>query len=245
MRTAQAIRAGSAAQGADGLGPQQLRYAYFPGEEPRAPASQPQTIALVDPYNDLGAEADLRVYDEEFALPDCTAANGCFEQVNQKAATGPAVSEQRGERHEAELLCEDESAPEGEREVACVAVEEADGWSLEMSLDVEMAHAVCQNCHIVLVEAENSEHASLEAAEETAASPRSEGGTGASEVSNSWGAGEPAFDSEAFNHPGVVLDRLRAVTAAICGWKGLRGRMRSRCTTCRFAARRLGRRHRA
>jgi hypothetical protein len=88
MRTAQAIRAGSAAQGAYGLGPQQLRNAYFPGEEPRAPASQPQTIALVDPYNDLGAEADLRVYDEEFGLPECSAANGCFEQVNQDGEKG-------------------------------------------------------------------------------------------------------------------------------------------------------------
>ena len=96
MRTAHAISAGSAAEGADGLGPQQLRNAYFPGEEPKAPVSQPQTIALVDPYNDLGAEADLRVYDDEFSLPACTAANGCFEQVNQNGGKGKsAVSEQR------------------------------------------------------------------------------------------------------------------------------------------------------
>jgi Subtilase family len=206
MRTAQAITAGSAAQGADGLGPQQLRNAYFPGEEPRAPASQPQTIAIVDAYNDLGAEADLNVYDEGFALPACSAADGCFEQVNQKGEKGnlPFPSSV-GERHAAELLCEDESAPEGEREAACEAVEEADGWSLEMSLDIEMAHAICQNCHIVLVEAENSEHTSLEAAEETAARPRGGGGVGADEVSNSWGGDEPASDGEAFNHPGVVV----------------------------------------
>jgi subtilase family protein len=206
MRTAQAIRAGSAAQGAYGLGPQQLRNAYFPGEEPRAPASQPQTIAIVDAYNDLGAEADLNVYDEGFALPACSAADGCFEQVNQKGEKGnlPFPSSV-GERQAAELLCEDESAPEGEREAACEAVEEADGWSLEMSLDIEMAHAICQNCHIVLVEAENSEHTSLEAAEETAARPRGGGGVGADEVSNSWGGDEPASDGEAFNHPGVVV----------------------------------------
>jgi|HubBroStandDraft_6_1064221.scaffolds.fasta_scaffold10983_2 hypothetical protein len=206
MRTAQAIRAGSAAQGAYGLGPQQLRNAYFPGEEPRAPASQPQTIALVDAYNDLGAEADLRAYDEEFALPECSAANDCFEQVNQEGEKGnPPFPSSVGERHEAELPCEDESAPEGEREAACEAVEEADGWSLEMSLDIEMAHAICQNCHIVLVEAENSKIASLEAAEETAARPRGDGGVGATEVSNSWGGVEPASDGEAFNHPGVVI----------------------------------------
>ncbi len=206
MRTAQTIEAGSAAQGAYGLGPQQLRNAYFPGEEPRAPAAQPQTIAIVDPYNDLGAEADLRVYDQEFTLPECSAANGCFEQVNQKGEKGnPPFPGSVGKRHEAELLCEDASAPAGQSEAACEEVEEADGWALETSLDIEMAHAICQNCHIVLVQPENSKIASMEAAEDTAARPRGSGGVGATEVSNSWGAGEPASDSEAFNHPGVVV----------------------------------------
>jgi hypothetical protein len=211
MRTTQAIRAASAAQGAYGLGPQQLRNAYFPGEEPRAPASQPQTIAIVDPYNDLEAEADLKVYDEEFALPACSGANGCFEQVNQNGEKGkPPFPSSLGERHEAELLCEDGNEPDSE--AACENVELADGWSLEISLDIEMAHAICQNCHIVLVEAQDSAGASLEAAEETAARPRSERGVGAGEISNSWGGSEPASDSEAFNHPGVV------VTAASGDW---------------------------
>jgi hypothetical protein len=219
MRTAQAISAGSPAQGADGLGPQQLRNAYFSGEEPKAPVSQPQTIALVDPYNDLGAEADLGVYDEAFSLPACTGANGCFEQVDQDGSKGNLPFPSNfAERHDAESLCEDAAAPESQREAACEAVEEADGWSLEMSLDIEMAHAICQNCHIVLVEADNSERASLEATEDTAARSHGEGGVGATEVSNSWGTGEPAFDSEAFNHPGVV------VTAASgdCGYLGRR-----------------------
>ncbi|HVR06168.1 MAG TPA: S8 family serine peptidase [Solirubrobacteraceae bacterium] len=218
MRTAQAIRAGSAAQGADGLGPRQLRDAYFPGEEPQAPAAQPQTIALVDPYNDLEAEADLGVYDEEFGLPACSAADGCFEQVNQNGEKGkPPFPGSVGERHEAESLCEDANAPENESEAACEKVELADGWSLEMSLDIEMAHAICQNCHIVLVEAQSSARTSLEAAEQTAARPRSEAGVGAGEISNSWGSEEPASDSEAFNHPGIVV-------AAASGDHGYLGR---------------------
>jgi hypothetical protein len=162
---------------------------------------------------------DLRVYDEEFSLPACTAANGCFEQVNQNGEKGKLpFPSSVAERHAAESLCEDANAPEGEREVACVTVEEADGWSLEMSVDIEMAHAICQNCHVVLVEAQNSERASLEAAEDTAARSRGGGGAGAGEVSNSWGGKEPASDSEAFNHPGVV------VTAASgdCGYLGWR-----------------------
>ncbi len=219
MPTPHAISAGSAAQGAYGLGPQQLRNAYFPGEEPRAPAPQPQTIALVDPYNDLGAEADLKVYDEEFGLPACTAANGCFEQVNQNGEKErPPFPSSVGERHEAELLCEDTSAPESESEAACEAVEEADGWTVEMSLDIEMTHAICQNCHIVLVEAQDSERASLEAAENTAARPRGEGGIGADEVSNSWGGGEPASDSEAFNHPGIVITAASGDSGYL-GWE--------------------------
>ena len=217
MRSAQAIRAAGAAQGAYGLGPQQLRNAYFPGEEPEAPASQPQTIALVDAYNDLGAEADLKVYDEEFGLPACSVANGCFEQINQNGEKGKLpFPSSVGERHQAELLCEDVNAPESEREAACYAVQEADGWSLEMSLDIEMAHAVCQNCHIVLVEAQDSEGASLEAAEDTAARSRGDGGVGAGEVSNSWGGKEPASDSEAFNHPGVVV----TASSGDCGYLG-------------------------
>ncbi|MGA2165506.1 MAG: S53 family peptidase, partial [Solirubrobacteraceae bacterium] len=217
MRTAQAIAAGSAAQGADGLGPAQLRSAYFPGEEPRAPVSQPQTIALVDPYNDLGAEADLKVYDEEFGLPTCTAANGCFEQVNRNGEKGKLpFPSSVGERHEAELLCEDGNGLDSQ--AACETVEEADGWSVEMSLDIEMAHAICQNCHIVLVEAQDSERASLEAAEETAARPRGDGGVGAGEVSNSWGGGEPVSDSEAFNHPGVVVTASGGDSGYL-GWK--------------------------
>jgi hypothetical protein len=223
MRTTQAIRAGSAAQGAYGLGPAQLHDAYFPGEEPLAPASQPQTIALVDPYNDLGAEADLKVYDEAFGLPvlaKCQSGqtSDCFEQVNQNGGGKLPFPSSVGERHDAESLCEDANASYSKREAACEAVEEADGWSVEMSLDTEMAHAICQNCRIVLVEAEDSERASLEAAEETTARSRGEGGVGAGEVSNSWGGDEPASDSEAFNHPGVVVTASSGDSGYL-GWR--------------------------
>ncbi len=199
ITTTHAIVHGSAAEGADGLRPQDLRDAYFPGEEPDAPASEPQTLAIVDAYNDPEAEADLRVYDEEFHLPECTTGNGCFEQLNQNGEAGkppfPASAQAKGEK---ETLCEDSAAEPLVRKAACRLIEEVDGWSLEMSLDIETAHAVCQNCRIVLLEGEGEETA-LETAEDTAVR------LGAGEVSNSWAGGEPATDSEAFNHPGVVL----------------------------------------
>jgi PKD repeat protein len=73
------------------------------------------------------------------------------------------------------------------------------GWSVEISLDIETAHAICQNCHILLVEANETSYIDLEAAEETAVK------MGATEISNSWSGGEPATDSTAFDHPGVVI----------------------------------------
>jgi hypothetical protein len=73
------------------------------------------------------------------------------------------------------------------------------GWALEISLDVEVAHAICQSCHILLVEASDATNVSLDAAEDTAAR------LGASEISNSWATAEPPTDSGVFNHPGVAI----------------------------------------
>ena len=200
MTTSHAIVPGSAAGGADGLRPQDLQSAYFPGEAPDAPASEPQTIALVDAYDDLDAEADLETYDEEFGLPACTTADGCFEQVNQNGETGnPPFPSSYTAKAEKEELCESPSAEPAVKKAACRTIEEVDGWSLETALDIETAHAICQNCHIILVEADEGEEAPLEAAEDTAVR------LGANEVSNSWAGNEPLTDSEAFNHPGTVI----------------------------------------
>jgi Subtilase family len=196
ITTSHAIIAGKAVEGAYGLRPQDLSSAYFPGEQPDAPASEPQTIALVDAYNDLDAEVDLKTYDEEFSLPECTSGNGCFEQVNQNGETGnlPFPSSQQA-RQEAQVVCEgDAAAP------ACKELEQVGEWSREISLDIEVAHAVCKNCHIALVEADNGENASLETAEDAAAEK-----IRATEISNSWGGEEPPTDGEAFNHPGTVI----------------------------------------
>ncbi len=161
------------------LTPADLNDAYFPGEKPEAPASQPQTIALVDAYDDPHAESDLKVYDEEFKLPACTEANGCFKKLNQSGEAGhPPV------------------AVEAEKE-------EAEGWALEIATDIEVAHAVCQNCRIVLVEADNPSIEDLVAAEKTAT-----GVAGASEVSNSWGGSEAEVTNRevaAFDRPGTVI----------------------------------------
>jgi hypothetical protein len=173
------------------LTPKDLRSAYFPGEEAHAPAAEPQTIALVDAYNDPSAEADLSVYSSEFGLPACTKANGCFKQVSQSGDEAPSSLPFPQTKAELEEFAKGTAR---QREEA----EEAEGWALEIATDVEVAHAVCHNCQILLVEASSPAYSALEAAEDTAA-------LHGQEISNSWGGQESGGDSPAFDHPGVVI----------------------------------------
>ena len=66
------------------------------------------------------------------------------------------------------------------------------GWALEISLDVQWAHAIAPGAHILLVEAQSNSFSNLLAAEDYANGH-------ANYVSNSWGAsefsGESAYDS--------------------------------------------------
>jgi hypothetical protein len=102
----------------------------------------PQTIALVDAYDDATIEHDLEVFDNQFGLPACNTANGCFRKINQSGKASPLP------------------ASSGEKER---------GWAQEIATDVEVAHGVCQSCRIVLVEANSNSNASLYAGEQTAA----------------------------------------------------------------------------
>jgi hypothetical protein len=134
--------------------------------------SSPQTVAIVDAFDSTTIASDLQVFSNQFGLPACSEANGCFRKVNQVGNFSPLPA----------------SAGELER-----------GWAQEIATDVETVHGLCPSCRIVLVEAESNSNANLYVAEQTAAS------LGATEISNSWGGGEPSFDNAAFNHPGVVV----------------------------------------
>ncbi len=79
------------------------------------------------------------------------------------------------------------SAKQGQekhKEAACKEVEEAEGWAEEISLDIEVSHATCQSCKIMLVEADLASFLDLDEAEKAAAT------LGATEISNSWGGPE-------------------------------------------------------
>ncbi len=75
------------------------------------------------------------------------------------------------------------------------------GWALEISLDLQVASAVCPTCNIVLVEAKTNSFTNLMAAVDAAAAL-------GNVVSNSWGggesSGEAAYDVH-FNHPGKAI----------------------------------------
>jgi hypothetical protein len=165
------------------LTPADLHAAYALPTE--TAASGTQTVAVVDAFDDPTAEADLGVYDEQFGLPPCTAANGCFRKVNENGQPAPLPPEQ------------------GE-------------WAGEISIDVQMAHAICQNCHILLVEANSEELTDLGAAVNAAVK------AGANEVSNSYQvAEEPVItsffeelSSGFYDHPGVVL----TASSGDCGY---------------------------
>ena len=75
------------------------------------------------------------------------------------------------------------------------------GWALEIALDVETAHAICQNCKILLVEATSNSLVNLAAAENTAAT------LGATVISNSFGGAEYTGETSdtAYNHPGIPI----------------------------------------
>ena len=126
--------------------------------------------------------AIVDAYDDPTAASDLAAYRSAaglpvvpsFKKVNQNGATSPLPGE----------------APAD------------DDWTLEESLDLDMASAICPLCNIVLVEATNDSGTGLYVAENTAASL-------AGYVSNSWGGTEAStdtsLDSEYFSHPGDVI----------------------------------------
>jgi hypothetical protein len=87
-----------------------------------------QTIAVVSAYNDPSIQADLAAYDKHFGLPACTLADGCLRTLNENGKPKP-------------LPGPDASGGQ---------------WVSESALGIEIAHAVCQGCKLLLVEADTA-----------------------------------------------------------------------------------------
>ncbi len=98
--------------------------------------------------------------------------SGCFRKVNQEGGT----------------------AEHGQ--------EFSERWIGETSLDLDMVSAICPNCHILLVEANNEEPLSLLASDNEAAK------LGATEISDSWAfpeTGSYTEDNSYVDHPGIPI----------------------------------------
>jgi subtilase family serine protease len=169
VRTDTARSASVAPSLPSGYGPTQFHTAYA------LPTTAPsaQTIAIVDAYNDPKVFADLKAYTMAFGLPAFPKCN-----TNHKTACFKVLN-QNGK-----------ATPLPAGNVS---------WGLEISLDVQVAHAICQNCKILLVEASSDSLVDIEAAVNTAVKK------GAKVVSNSYGdygndCAEPGYD-----RPGVAM----------------------------------------
>jgi hypothetical protein len=76
-----------------GLTPAQLSSAY---EYDSTEGGAGQTVAIVDAYDEPKIEADLGKFDENYKLPACTTANGCFKKVSQTGSTTSLPSPEPG-----------------------------------------------------------------------------------------------------------------------------------------------------
>lgn len=137
-------------------------------------AAASQTVAIVDAYDDPSIAGDLNTYSSQFGLPLCNSSNPCFQKVNQSGSASGPFPKSNA------------------------------GWALEIAMDVEVAHAICPNCKILLVEANSNSLSDLAAAVSTAAK------LGATEISNSYGGSEFSTELNAayaapYNQPGVAV----------------------------------------
>ncbi len=157
-----------------GYGPAQFLGAYALTPT----VTTPTTIAIVDAYDHPNIYSDLNKYSSTFGIPSlasCPVSSGTL-----SAPCFQKVSQTGGTNYP----------------------KVNSGWALEISLDVQVAHAICQNCNILLVEARSSSYNDLMTAVDRARL------MGAKIISNSYGSGEfsgeNTFDTH-FNYPGIAF----------------------------------------
>jgi hypothetical protein len=132
------------------------------------------TVGIVDAYDDPNAESDLAAYRTQWGLLPCTTANGCFQKLDENGGTNYPPTDPGG----------------------------PNGWAVETSLDLDAVSAMCETCHIVLVEATTDSSNDLYSGVTEAVN------AGAGVISLSWGGSEyssETLDDSVFNNPGVAI----------------------------------------
>ena len=120
-----------------------------------------QRVYVIVAYNDAGVESDLGIYRSQFGLPACTKSNGCLQVLNQLGETSPLPS----------------------------APPQDDDWATETSLQVDMVSAICPNCGITVIEADDDVGDGLDVALKEATT------LGGSVVTVPWAGGDTGSDA--------------------------------------------------
>ncbi len=179
-------------------------------------ASPPPTIAVIEAGDDPTAEADLNTYSQKTGLPDCTSTSTpqCFYKYD-----GSGIPYTPG----SSPATYDNSNSDDRQD------------ALETTLDLQAAHATCENCRLMLVEtnftglttpAEGLDHLAAEVA--WAAHNGGPGNAGAAVISNSYAYGGPGFTMPAptdpdytdYAQPGHVIVASSGDTGYISGYPG-------------------------
>jgi subtilase family serine protease len=160
-----------------GYSPQQVRHAY--GFDQQANDGTGRVVGIVDAFDDPTSASDLQTFINKFGL---RSMNGLPNTSPCTVSAGPH--------------------PCFQKVFAQAGKPRTNGsWALEISLDVQWAHAIAPGADILLVEARSNSFSNLFGAVSVAASQ-------AQVVSMSWGAsdflGESSFDSF-FNVIGVTF----------------------------------------
>ncbi len=165
---------------ATAYGPAQFHTGYnLPKKTPKIPGSRSRkknTIAIVDAFWIPTIRADLDTFDSAYGLPAfprCTTATAtaCIQLYRQDGSLMSTTN------HPAE----------------------DDGWGLEIDLDVQVAHEICQNCRINVVLANDNFFNNLETAVNEASA------LGSQEISNSYGAYLYDCSEPGYNHPNKAV----------------------------------------
>lgn len=128
-----------------------------------------KVVAIVDAYGYHHAASDLAYYRKTMGLIACGTESKCLRIVNQNGNPSPLPSQ------------------------------ENQNWDGEQSADLDMVSAICPNCKIILVEADNNVTSNLYTGVKSA------GRLGSKYISVSWGGGPEHSDNPTFHQPGVVI----------------------------------------
>jgi subtilase family serine protease len=137
---------------------------------PSLKAGSGRVVAIVDAYGYHHAASDLAEYRKEMGLKACDTGTGCLRILNQDGHTLPLPGE---------------PPP-------------SDDWRGEDSLDLDMVSAICPNCKIVYIQANNDYTNNLYAGVK-------EAGALAKYVGLSWGGGPEGADNSVFHQTGHVI----------------------------------------